>query len=78
MIDQNYTYVRFKEYQDTGKTKKFYILSKENDDLLGEIKWYPSWRKYIFHTYNQCVFEQICLGDIIKFLDYLKKEREGK
>lgn len=69
-------WIDFVEIKDTGKTKVFEVQTKdENWVCLGEIKWYPSWRKYSFFPSSDCVFETQCLSDIIAFINELMQKR---
>lgn len=52
----------------TGKTKKFDIINKSDDDATGEIYWYSSWRQYCFYSYGNMVFNSQCLEFITGFL----------
>lgn len=63
---------------DTGKTQVFSILPKGDPESLieiGQIKWYPAWRKYAFFPEPNCVFESQCLTDIINFINELMQHR---
>lgn len=44
--------------------------------MLGQVKWYPGFRKYSFFPSSDIVFEQQCLKDIASFLDKLMLERK--
>jgi hypothetical protein len=56
-------------YSRSGLTKIWNILSIDNNDCLGTIKWFPNWRKYCFYPSNDCVFEQDCLRVISNFIE---------
>lgn len=58
------------------KTKTFFILSKENRDVLGSIKWYGAWRKYSFFPADNTLFESQCMMDIVEFMNSLMEERK--
>lgn len=64
--------------KDTGKTKVFELLSKDGNFLLGEIRWYASWRKYAFFPAANTVFENDCLKDIREFITSLMLDRKLK
>jgi hypothetical protein len=48
------------------KTKRFAVTTKDGDSL-GEIRFFPTWRKYSFYPYGQTVYEADCLRDIAQF-----------
>lgn len=58
------------------KTKTFLIRNKDNDFVLGIIKWYGPFRQYSFFPEPNTVFEKTCLGDITKFIIALMEERK--
>ena len=55
-----------------AKTKIWRVRNKENDSILGEIKWYGAWRKYAFFANvvaDNIIFEQVCLRNIADFVE---------
>ena len=60
------------------KTEIFKVVAKADNFVLGEIKWYPSWRCYAFYPTGNTVFELTCLQDITNFVKSLMKERKKK
>jgi hypothetical protein len=62
-----------------GLTKKFFIRSKWDGSILGEVKWNPQWRQYCF--YPNISFETQwsidCLQDLTNFIQVLKDERKN-
>ena len=51
------------------KTKMFTVWTVDHSTLLGEIRFYPRWRKYAFYPANSTLYEQDCLRDIAKFCE---------
>jgi len=75
IIEANW--IAFHLYEDTGKTKKYLVVTKECfPKKLGEIKWFGKWRKYSFFPEPNTIFENQCLNDIIKFIEKLMLERK--
>lgn len=62
------------------KTKTFLIRSIDPTVIpaLGFIKWYGAWRKYVFFSSEETIFESTCLQDIIAFIKQLMDERKVK
>ena len=60
------------------KTDIFKVVAKADNFVLGEIKWYPSWRCYAFYPTGNTVFELTCLQDITNFVKSLMSERKNK
>lgn len=56
------------------KTKLFRIYNTESGILLGEIKWFGTFRAYSFFPAADCIFETTCLGDISDFILLLMQE----
>ena len=63
-----------------GKKPKTYIVGIETKDhtLLGRLKWYGSWRQYVFESEPQCIFNVGCMEDIIKMTDTINKLQKVK
>lgn len=61
------------------KTKRFSVWSKEGNTELGEIEWYPAWRKYCFIV-GDLVFDSKCLSSIsdVLILENDRHKREKK
>ncbi len=75
MNNLEYEYIEFGEIPSEGKTKKFICTNKKSDDILGKVRWYPSWRQYCFFPAENIVFSKGCLNDITDFLEKIKKLR---
>lgn len=59
------------------KTSIYRIHPKESiSETLGVVKWYAQWRKYCFFPEPNCVFETVCMGDIITFINELMEQRK--
>ena len=72
-------WIIFSLYEDTGKTKKYYVFTKDFVSLkLGEIKWFGRWRQYSFFPEPNTVFEKQCLKDITNFIETLMLNRKIK
>ena len=69
-------YMEFDKVGDTGKTEIWNILSKSSGYILGQIKWYGSWRQYCFFPSGQCVFNIQCMNDINNVIKELMAERK--
>jgi len=63
------TYIDFDEKPNPGHKTRLWIVVNKNGGLpLGEIRFYPAWRKYTFWPAYQMLFDASCLQDIAKFL----------
>lgn len=74
--------LKMKELSDSGKTQIWKILNRNEDDYLGEVKWFSHWRKYVFFPEISTHYDDECLKEISSFLTDLnyihKKQRESK
>jgi hypothetical protein len=59
---------------DERKTNIYEVFSKEGNYLLGRIKWYGRWRKYIFEPCDGTLYEEVCMRDISQFIEEETKE----
>jgi len=73
----NSKYLCFEELGSNPKTKRFAVLNKTSEFVLGYVKWYAPWRRYCFFV-NQAdlVFDADCLADIKDFITKLMLERK--
>jgi len=60
----------------SGKTQNWRVVAKKDeDDILGYIRWHGPWRCYIFSAFcgrifqTTPIFEKRCLRDIADFID---------
>ena len=76
-MSQEKSYLEFRHTGDSesGKTRLFAVLNKENGSFLGGIKWHAAWRKYCFFPAKETIFDMKCLKEIMLYLDELMKER---
>lgn len=76
-IDKKYTYGQFLFYHDIGpvgkKTRKYEVVHREKGFLLGYIKWFAHWRRYVFYPLN-CILDSTCMREISDFCDEKTKE----
>ena len=47
------------------KTEIWSVIA--NGHLLGEVRWWPSWRRYTFHPCEDTVYDKNCLQRIADF-----------
>ena len=59
-----------------SKTLVWNVVTREGGVSLGQIRWFPRWRKYSFFPKSDTVFEPTCLTDITSFLRYATNNRK--
>ena len=62
------SYITFNKIKDTGKTYVFAIIAKSDDMFLGTVKWYAPWRKYVFTSDDDTVWDSNCLFEVAGFI----------
>lgn len=79
-MKKDYKFIQIIEVEKTksGKTPVFLVRSILYDVDLGYIKWNPGWRKYSFYPEPDTFYEEVCLSNIVEFLEELKKMRNKK
>ena len=71
-------HIKIVETPHKGKTKKFDVISKSSEYILGYIDWYNPWRQYCFTVYpdGETVFNSTCLELITNFLKDINVEHK--
>jgi cell wall-associated NlpC family hydrolase len=64
---------------DSGKTRKWNVVSSASNALLGTIYWWPGWRQYVFEPNGaaRIIFEEDCLRDIAAFVEQATKDHKA-
>jgi len=71
VFKQTYTWITFlitDRLDVTFKWACFHVDSDPFEMKLGQVKWNPGWRKYVFYPTSETMFDGICLDDISEFL----------
>jgi hypothetical protein len=69
-------YIQFHVIEKKPKTKVYGIYTLNTDDLIGTIKWHPSWRQYCFFPCSETVWSNGCLKDVENFIYQISKEQK--
>jgi len=72
-MDKVISYLKFELVPSNTKTKSYDVYNTY-DVFLGNISFYPRWRKYVFNPENDCYFDDSCLSEISDKLKELTKE----
>lgn len=70
-------YMRFKLIEQKPKTKVIAVQSKTKPIRLGVIKWWSTWRCYVFLPDSDTLFNAACLNDIQSYMEELTDEHKG-
>ncbi len=79
-VEKEDKWLRFELKEEKPKTKVYSVISKRDECELGEIKWYPSWRKYCFFgtIEFETVLSEDCMLTISIFTTELNKKHKEK
>jgi len=61
-------YLVFEKETIHGRKTPVYYVRNKSGETLGHIYFYPAWRKYVFTSYAEIIYDQSCLTDIISFM----------
>lgn len=59
------------------KTKRLLVISKKHGMVLGEVRWFGSWRQYAFFPRPETVWNTGCMADVQKVIGLLMEERKA-
>jgi hypothetical protein len=62
----------------SGRTRLWVVATKDGRQMLGWIKWYSGWRKYVFAPSSGSEFEEDCLREIAGFCERQTREHKAK
>jgi hypothetical protein len=71
-----YKYMTIENVNDEKFNGKlvYRIFNNRTKDQLGILSYYKPWKTYVFSSIEECVFDHLCLRDIIDFLEnYIEK-----
>ena len=54
----------------------WYCRNNKTTAILGSAEFYKSWKKWVFSSRQDAVFDASCLRDIADFLEQLDKSKE--
>ncbi len=70
----SFEHIHFEKTEDKPKTSVWECRNNKSGDLLGHVKYWPSWRQYCFLTSSEygIILSVGCMADIQKFIERLK------
>jgi len=68
------SYLVFKKENIEGRKTPIVKIYNKSDEYLGIIYFYPAWRKYVFQSANDIIFDKGCLTDILNEINILQDE----
>ena len=74
--DRGKLHLDFKQTKDTGKTKVWDVVSTHTFEIIGEIKWWGAWRKYVFFPQEGTLYDVSCMNHICDFISEQMESRK--
>ena len=71
-------WISTKEQPSAGKTKRWWVMSKDGNVALGTVKWHPAWRRFAFSPEPGTLFEPDCLRDLADFCEAETGKRKAE
>lgn len=66
-------YLTFVKYHlKDRKTPVITVYSSKDFTYLGQLYFYPQWRKYVFESNGEIIYDSKCLNDINNYLDLMQ------
>lgn len=70
-------HLTFRCIKDSGKTKTWKVQSTHPPKpVIGKIKWYWAWRRYVFFPESETLYDVNCMNAISKFIDNQMEKRK--
>jgi hypothetical protein len=69
-------YLHYQKSRWSNKKTYNVIISSVYGGSLGQIKWYPGWRRYAFFPDAETLYDSSCLKDIQNYIDELMAEHK--
>jgi hypothetical protein len=67
MVKKLHLYIELEH--NTGKTKIWKIYSRHDNTCLGQVRWHPGWRTYVFWPNPLTIFSFDCLQELSVFME---------
>jgi hypothetical protein len=58
-------------------TRKFQVVSRYDQSLLGYVRWFPHWRQYVFYPLN-CILNKDCLREAASYCEEVTASHKAK
>jgi len=69
-------YLMFEVTEKKPKTSVWAIKNIKDKEQIGEVFWYPGWRRYVYQLHPGVICDKSCGEEICQFLGLIMKERE--
>ena len=74
--ERNTEYLHYQKFRWSNKKTCNVTISSIYGGRLGQIKWYPGWRRYAFFPDSETLYDSSCLKDIQNYIDELMVEHK--
>lgn len=74
------TFLQTAKPDDKRKTYVYAVMSGlEAIHQLGQIAWFPNWRRYTYQTAaTHIILDKVCMQQIIEMIDKLEQDRNDR
>lgn len=74
------SYLHFKEMpvKKGMKTRIVNVYSLNGSESLGEIRWFPKWRKYVFFPAADTIYDPDCLEELAEKIRAMTEDHKNK
>jgi hypothetical protein len=63
---------------ESERFKRYLVRSLHDDEILGNIEWYPDWKRWVFYPASRTMFSSVCLSQLSQILSKLESDKEVK
>ena len=61
------SYLYFNELNTELKTRRWEVMSVAQETVLGHVRFWSAWRKYVFAPHDRTLYDADCLQEITDF-----------
>ncbi|MCK5016251.1 MAG: hypothetical protein KAS32_04190 [Candidatus Peribacteraceae bacterium] len=73
---KKYKHIYFTKSTQIQAEKPIYeCRNNKSKEIIAVIYWYPQWKQFVFGFYEDAVFSQSCLLDIVDFIKDVSNEK---
>ena len=77
VVEKEWIAFRFLCLSKTKKTQIWQVTTKDDINILGQVRWFARWRQYSFFPEQATIFSSGCLRDIQNFMAILMEQKKG-
>lgn len=67
------SHIYFEKLDYSDVYEKYNVRTLRDHIVLGTIEWYEKWYQYCYFPFDNTVYSQDCMMDIVEFIKRMKK-----